>query len=794
MQLVEVRKREGPGLARIKTARFAGLARRPAIIGLVLALGACRPEPAPTSPADAWLTTRLLDPGLGRAADMRRLRAALAAPAGHQTRFRQLRRLGIYLSHSATPDSGLAPLRAATRLGAALQPALPLELATATSRLAELHWHRQRYDSARLAFMGAARVLATAFPTAAARAAFQPSDGRDWSVGVSLAGYYANAGLACQAQGRLSAALRCYDLARRAFQCAPNTAPQKLGGLAWVHTLFADALQEQGEPALAAAHYEQALAALRTQRRYDWNGAMQEWATTLQGYAPHLLPARAHHLRALATEEQAEMRRSLQARPRDRDLLAPASTLALLAARAHSEAPDTAAATALAAAAALLPRLRTAAGSEFRAELGYYALAAQLAQLQAGWARAHAQPGLAARYDAYAQAYHDSVPAPTRRTRLGQTLAHEWVRQRNYPAAQALLRSLGRQQAQAYELQALRQTLALRARAYAGQGHYDSAFWAQQRADALADSLRGRQQRAAVAEAETRYRTSLKEIRIQELTAAEQLQRRQNRLAWAGVALLALLLGVAAYALLRMRRLAHRLRAARATQDHLYAVIGHDLRGPLVAIEGLAILLDYYRQPALADPAALDELATEVRHTARQLTGLLDNLLHWAANQSGELTYQPEALAAAELLQESAALYAPAARAQQVAVEVAVPPGLPPLWADRNMVLTQLRNLLGNVLRVAPPGSTIALSAAPAGAGVALSVADAGPGLSVDQLAVLESGARAGLAPRLRGQQGTGLGLPLVRQLAQRQQGSFRMESTLGQGTVARLVLPVAKE
>ncbi|MDO7849283.1 HAMP domain-containing sensor histidine kinase [Hymenobacter sp. M29] len=764
-------------------------------MAFALALGACHPEPAPVPPAEAWLTVPLLDPDRGRAADLHRLRAALAVPATAQSRFRQLRRLGIYLSHSATPDSGLVPLRAATRLGATLRPALPLELADASSRLAGLHWRHQRYDSACLAYTGAAQVLAAAFPTCEGRAAFRPSDGRNSSVGVSLAGYYANAGLAHQAQNQLPNALRCYDLARRAYQCAPDTAPQKLGGLAWVHTLFADALQEQGEPALAAAHYEQALAALRTQRRYDWGGALQEWATTLQGYAPHLLPARARHLQALATEEQAEMRRRLHTRPRDRDLLAPASTLALLEARARFEARDSATATALAAAAALLLRLRTAAGPEFRAELGYYALASQLAQLQAGWARTHARPGPAARYAAHARAYHDSVPEPTRRTRLGQLLAREWVSQHDYAAARGLLRPMARQQAQAHELQAQRQTLRLLARAYAGQGRYDSAFWAQQRADALADSLRGRQQRAAVAEAETRYRTSLKEIRIRELLAAEVQERHQKKLAWAGAALLALLLAVAAYALLLTRRLAHRLRAARATQNRLYAVIGHDLRGPLTAIEGLATLLDYYRQPALADPAALDELATEVRHTARQLTGLLDNLLHWAANQSGDLAYRPEALVAAELLQESAALYAPAARAQQVAVEVAVSPGLPPLWADRNMVLTQLRNLLGNALRVAPPGSTITLSAAYTAPSLVLSVADTGPGLSAAQLAALASGGSAtGLAPRLAGQQGTGLGLPLVRQLAQRQGGAFWLESTLGQGTVARLVLPMAGE
>ncbi|MGI4870112.1 MAG: ATP-binding protein [Janthinobacterium lividum] len=765
-------------------------------VGGALALAgaacACQSGPPPPPPADSWLMTRLLDPGPGRTADERRLRAALAAPAPPAQRFRQLRRLSIYLSHSATPDSGAGLLRAAARLGTVLHPPLPLELANIHSRLARLHWRHQHYDSARLASLKAAQVLAAAFPDSAAWATFRTLDGRAGAVGVSLASNYANAGLAWRAEGRLPAALHCYDLARRAYQCAPNTAPQKLGGLAWVHTLYAEALQEQDEPALAAGHYEQALAVLRTQRRYNWADAMQEWAATLPGYAPHLLPTAPHYLRALATEEQPELRRRLQAHPRDRDLLTYASTLALVEAQACLVAQDSATTRVLARAATLLPRLRQAAGPEFRVELGYYGLAAQLTQLQAGWAQATGQP-TAAHYATRTQAYYDSAGAFASRTRLGMALAREWLRQRNYPAAATLLRPLSRHYAQAQEPQALSQALYLLAGAYARQGRYDSAFQAQGRAVALADTLRGRQQRAAVAEAEARFRSSLQALRIWELTQAEARQQHQKQVAWLGAGLLLLLLGGATAALLVARRLAGRLRAARATQNRLYTVIGHDLRTPLTALEGLATLLDYYSQPALASSGDLREVAAEVRHTTGRLTGLLNNLLYWAASQSGELAYQPEALDAAALLHESAALYAPAAHARQVAVAVEVPPGLPALWADYNMVLTQLRNLLGNALKAAPPGSAITLAARPGQGGLVLAVADAGPGLSAAQRSALQAGpGPSGLSPRQPGQRGTGLGLPLVRQLAQRQQGGFWLESGPGPGTTACLLLPLA--
>lgn len=777
-------------MKRFRIGRWLGRTARVLAGLLVLAGPAC--QPTPPAPPAPWLTARLLDPGAGRDADLRRLRVALAAPAPAELRFRQLRRFGIYQSYAATPDSGLAPLRAAARLGETLHQPLPLEQASVLGRLAELHWRRQHYDSARLTFLHAARVLATAFPDSAARAAFRVVDGHRGAVGVNLAGHYANAGQAWRAEGRLPAALRCYDLARRAYQCPPDSAPQKLGGLAWVHTLLAETLHEQGEPALAASHYEQALAALRTQRRYNWEDAAQEWATTLNGYAPYLLPTRPDHLRALAAEPQPELSRRLQARPTDRDLLAHASALAVLEAQGCLAARTSATGPALARAAMLLPRLRAAAGPEFRVELGYYELSARLTQLQAGWvSRASGPP--AAGYAARVQASHDSVPEPGRRDRLGMMLAREWMRQGDYLAAAALLRPLSRRHAHIQEPQALSQVLHLLAAAYARQGWYDSAYQAQGRAMALADTLSGRQQRLAVADAETRYRTSLKELRIGELTRSGKQEHQVARWAGLGAAGLALALGGVALALRTTRRLAARLRTAQATQNRLYSIIGHDLRAPLAAFEGLATLLDYYRRTGPPDPAELAEVTAEVRQTTGQLTGLLNNLLHWAANQSGELAYQPEALAADELLAEVAALYTPAARARQITLQVVVLPGLPLLRADRNMVLTQLRNLLGNALQAAPLGSTITLAARTADHGLELLVTDTGPGLSAAQLAALRTqDASTGLAPRLPEQRGTGLGLPLVRRLAERQQGSFRLTSTPGQGTTAYLTLPLA--
>ncbi|MGI4874687.1 MAG: hypothetical protein ACRYFX_26325 [Janthinobacterium lividum] len=67
--------------------------------------------------------------------------------------------------------------------------------------------------------------------------------------------------------------------------------------------------------------------------------------------------------------------------------------------------------------------------------------------------------------------------------------------------------------------------------AYAGAGQPDSAYFILRRAEALADTLRGQAQQTALAEAKTRYRTSLQTLQIGQLTRTTQQQRSQSRLA-----------------------------------------------------------------------------------------------------------------------------------------------------------------------------------------------------------------------------------------------------------------------
>jgi signal transduction histidine kinase/AraC-like DNA-binding protein len=725
---------------------------------------------------------------------MRRLRAELAVTPAYtgEYRFRLLWRLGSYLNYSAAPDSAAPVLREARQLGRPLRQQVPIELAGVFNRLATYHWRHHTYDSARLCHHEAAQVLRRTFPDSLTQTRPQLVDGRQTVPAVMLAGQHYNAGLASTALGELPQAMRDYEQARRAYTQAAD-----LGGLAWVHVLFAEALQQQQQPARAADHFEQALATLRLLAPREPGRAAQEWASTLALYAPDLLARQPARLYALAQEGLALLPEPLP-RTTDRDLLATATKLALLAARANLTRYPDERPTSLTQAQELLVRFRVAAGADFRAALGYYPAAADGEALQAGWAHTRSDGAAYHRYRSRAQSFRDSIADPRARAQTSLALARQLVQWRDYAPAVHELRGLLPQYQTSADL-AERQTIySLLTEAYAGAGQTDSAFAAQRRATALDARRRSQAQQAVLAEAETRYRTGLQAARIGQLTRDATQQRRQQWLALSAAALLALLLGGAAWVLRRTRQLNRSLeqqRALLATQAEqlteldraksaFFANVSHELRTPLTLIVGPVEHL--LRQgPAAWQPALLQERLALTLRNGRRLQGLVNGLLDFSKLDAGKLVVHPMAVQAAEFFRHLLGLFEPLAQERGVALHgtVALPEELTLLF-DADKVEKVVTNLLANALKFTPPGGQVTVAVGPAPAmpdAYQLTVADTGPGIApAEQARVFE---RFYQSRSHQVQGGTGIGLALSRELAELLGGRLTLHSRLGEGS-----------
>jgi signal transduction histidine kinase len=230
--------------------------------------------------------------------------------------------------------------------------------------------------------------------------------------------------------------------------------------------------------------------------------------------------------------------------------------------------------------------------------------------------------------------------------------------------------------------------------------------------------------------------------------------------------------------------------AARLTEldrakSELISIASHELRTPLTSLLGFSELL-LGRQ---YDDADRRRFVSMIHGEARRLARLLDNLLDVARVERGQrLPLSPEPIGARALLEAAAALFAEQGSRHRFSVVAEA--GLPALLVDRDAVDRVLANLVSNALKYSAPGSEIRLRAERGVAGfVELSVEDDGCGIPADALPhVFDPYYRVASADRTA--RGLGLGLALVKSLAEAHGGGVRVASAPGVGSRFTVWLP----
>jgi signal transduction histidine kinase/tetratricopeptide (TPR) repeat protein len=223
-------------------------------------------------------------------------------------------------------------------------------------------------------------------------------------------------------------------------------------------------------------------------------------------------------------------------------------------------------------------------------------------------------------------------------------------------------------------------------------------------------------------------------------------------------------------------------------KDRIFAILGHDLRKPALAFRGLSRKLAYLIRKE--DYTTLRKVGEQLEADADALHSLTDNILHWALSQQEGYVYRPTTFDLAESVSEVVKIFQRAAEHKGVLLENQVQePVL--IKADPHATQAVLRNLLDNALKYTPGGGQVVLSAEQQGEKVKIRVKDSGEGISPEQQAKLFSltaKSKTGTA----GEQGTGLGLHLVKQLVQKNQGELVLHSELRKGTMVEISLPKA--
>jgi signal transduction histidine kinase len=227
--------------------------------------------------------------------------------------------------------------------------------------------------------------------------------------------------------------------------------------------------------------------------------------------------------------------------------------------------------------------------------------------------------------------------------------------------------------------------------------------------------------------------------------------------------------------------------AAQRAQAEFLSQISHELKAPLnTIVTFVEALIDGEELTDTERKSYFNTLNDEALRMAR----LIANLMQLSRIQLGNLSAQfgfvkPSAL----ILQQAEALRAQAEGRGQT-LELSVPENLPALYGDKDLIGVALTNLLANAVKYTGAGGHITVRALADEGGVRIEVADTGIGIPAEeQERVFERFARSS-QPEVQAQPGSGLGLALVREIAEIHEGQIQVSSEPGRGSVFRLWLP----
>lgn len=216
--------------------------------------------------------------------------------------------------------------------------------------------------------------------------------------------------------------------------------------------------------------------------------------------------------------------------------------------------------------------------------------------------------------------------------------------------------------------------------------------------------------------------------------------------------------------------------------------VSHELRSPLQLLEGYteAILDDVPK-----DEATRRQYLETILDETLRLKRLVNDLLDITRIDEGKFVLSRRPLSLATLGQHLEKKFRPLAEEKGITLQVDIPADLPSVDADEDRLKQVFSNLLENALRHTPAGGRITLQARREASGeIQLEVRDTGEGIPPEDLPYIWE--RFYKVDKARtGRQGTGLGLAIVKRLVEAHGGQVAVQSTLGQGSVFTVTLPV---
>jgi signal transduction histidine kinase len=251
----------------------------------------------------------------------------------------------------------------------------------------------------------------------------------------------------------------------------------------------------------------------------------------------------------------------------------------------------------------------------------------------------------------------------------------------------------------------------------------------------------------------------------------------------------ALLLAVVAAGLVATYRLVRRETEMARLKADFVANVSHDLKTPLSLIRMFGETLEMGR---VADDAKRREYYGVITRESERLSRLIDNVLDFSRIEGGRRRYEPVPVAVEPMVRETLDAFAHPLREQGFQVDVRIAGDLPDVPLDAEAVSQALGNLVDNAIKYSGARKVLRLEAAAREGRLALVVEDEGIGIPREEHGrIFEKFYRVGRS-ETQGRRGSGVGLALVRHVAEAHGGRVTVESRPGAGSRFTLWFPLA--
>jgi len=348
------------------------------------------------------------------------------------------------------------------------------------------------------------------------------------------------------------------------------------------------------------------------------------------------------------------------------------------------------------------------------------------------------------------------------------------------------------------------------ANVYAARGDYKKAYSYQSDAFTLNEEIAGQQVLAKIAELSVSHEQELKEQEFERMQTQNDLKSVLNK-----ILILLFILVLVIFVLTRINLKSNKrsnellrekneqlndfnkqlkeseetLKTINSSKDRLFSIVAHDLRNPIAAVSGFSELLstDYDH---LNDETRKEYILQIIQGVNRTQT-LLENLLIWSRSQMKAIRYQPDFFPVCTLTDDAVKPLKLNFEQKKIRTQVDCKRNFD-VYADREMALTILRNLLMNAIKFSFPGGQIEIKVECDEHTCTIAIADHGIGIQPElQEKLLDKGSMVHSTPGTSGESGSGLGMAICLEFAEINHGKISVDSIPGKGSTFYLSLPM---